>query len=74
MIETQRLSETQRVDGVIRRHDLDCNEPTLGFLQNDLARRKNRVPDAVKRNLENVAARVKGDAEQRQPTCLETVA
>src|SRR5262245_36647837 len=47
VLEAQRLSETQRIDGVVRRHDLDCDEPALGFLQNDLARRKNRVPDAV---------------------------
>jgi len=74
MLETQRLSEPKCLDRVIRRDDLDGDEPTLGLLQQNLARRKNRVTDAVERDLENVAASVEDEAENRQPTRLDMIA
>jgi len=74
MLETQRLSEPKCLDRVVRRHDLEGDEPTLGLLEQNLARRQNRVTNTVERNLENVAASVEDEAEKRQPTRLDTVA
>jgi hypothetical protein len=74
MLETQRLSEPKCLDRVIRRDDLERDQPTLGLLEDDLARFKNRVTDAVERDLENVAANVEDEAENRQPTRLDMIA
>jgi hypothetical protein len=72
--EEQRLSEPKRLDGIISSHDLEGDEAALGFLENNLARRANRVTDAVERNLEHVTTGVEDDAKQRQPTRFDTVA
>ena len=73
IVETQRLSEPQRLDRVIRRHDLERDQPALGFLEKYLARRENRVADPVERDLEHVATSVEDDADQRQPARLDAV-
>jgi hypothetical protein len=74
LLEPQRLSEPKCLDCVIRRDDLESDEPTLGLLDQNLARRKNRVTDTVERDLENIAANVEDKSENRQPTRLDMIA